>query len=108
MSSIKWELKTCVLLETSGVITLLRVITLKTSFLSCPWIFFCLDVDSWVSAYLLAILTYSRCILGYMWLDLADDESAKDTDRSTSIVLTGIRNTYVRDTYIGNTYNIGT
>lgn len=91
----------------SGIITLLGVIILKISFSSSSWMFSCLNADSWAFACLLVnmsslsdiILTYSRCILGCLWLFLVSGKSARSTDRSACIMATNIKSICIRNKY---------
>lgn len=101
----KWELKICIVLKTSlGVTSLSRVIILKPSFLSSPWISFYSIANSLTSAYLFC----SKCILGCPETCSAGGDGAKGTDRDIYIVPAGIESTCTRDICISSTYTVGT
>lgn len=107
----KLELKICILFTISlGITTLLRITTLKTSFLNNFEISFCLNADIESSAYLLAnllglfdtILTCSRWISNCLWLYLAVENDASSIDRSTYIIIARIESIYTTNIYISS------
>lgn len=113
-SSIKQELKTCVLFETSsGVMTFLKMKTLKRFFLSS--LYFYPDMDNKASASLLVnvpslsntIWTCFGYFLGYQRLCLISARSVKSTNvkdlwvrgtciKNISAKITCTKNTYAR------------
>lgn len=73
---------------------------------------FYLDANNWAFACLLVnvsnlsdtVLTYSECILGYLWSFLASDESTRNTDKNFYLVAVGIGSTCVKNTHINSIY----
>lgn len=77
--------------------TLLEMTTLKIYFLSNFSIFFYSDVDSLVFIYLF----YCECILGYLSLCSAGNNTAKDIYGGAYIIATAFRNICAMSIWIG-------